>query len=111
MVEVAVFLAVIFLSVFALGAVVVKLYEWRQDVLYGPYLRPDDPSELHIDPRWTMRKSRASTPLEKLGRERSFLRAQYGSLLRLKHFAKLHEREPTASSPSKLAKLSDRFRH
>jgi hypothetical protein len=20
----------------------VKIYEWRQDVLYGPYLRPDD---------------------------------------------------------------------
>ena len=27
------------------GAAVVKLYEWRQDVLYGPYLKRDDPSE------------------------------------------------------------------
>ena len=40
MFEVALFFVVV-----AMGAVVVKLYEWRQDVLYGPYLRPDDPSE------------------------------------------------------------------
>jgi hypothetical protein len=24
--------------VFAIGAIVVKIYEWRQDVLYGPYI-------------------------------------------------------------------------
>jgi hypothetical protein len=24
--------------VFAIGVVVVKIYEWRQDVLYGPYI-------------------------------------------------------------------------
>ena len=27
--------------VIGLGALFVKLYEWRQDVLYGPYIRPD----------------------------------------------------------------------
>jgi hypothetical protein len=27
--------------VFAMGVVVVKLYEWRQDVLYGPYIGRD----------------------------------------------------------------------
>ena len=25
--------------VVAVGAVIVKAYEWRQDVLYGPYMR------------------------------------------------------------------------
>ena len=31
--------AILFLCfVVAMGAVVVKLYEWRQDVLYGPYV-------------------------------------------------------------------------
>ena len=29
-----------------LGATIVKVYEWRQDVLYGPYVRP-------ADRRWT----------------------------------------------------------
>lgn len=30
---------ILFLAfVFAMGVIVVKLYEWRQDVLYGPYL-------------------------------------------------------------------------
>jgi len=30
---------VIFVAVaVAMGAVIVKVYEWRQDVLYGPYL-------------------------------------------------------------------------
>jgi hypothetical protein len=24
------------------GAAVVKAYEWRHDVLYGPYIKPDD---------------------------------------------------------------------
>jgi hypothetical protein len=24
----------------AIGTAVVKVYEWRQDVLYGPYIRP-----------------------------------------------------------------------
>lgn len=32
---------ILFLAlVTALGAAVVKVYEWRQDVLYGPYNRP-----------------------------------------------------------------------
>jgi hypothetical protein len=26
----------------AVGATIVKIYEWRQDVLYGPYIRPID---------------------------------------------------------------------
>jgi hypothetical protein len=30
----------------AVGAAIVKVYEWRQDVLYGPYIRP-------TDRRWT----------------------------------------------------------
>jgi hypothetical protein len=30
----------------AVGAAIVKVYEWRQDVLYGPYIRP-------ADRRWT----------------------------------------------------------
>jgi hypothetical protein len=31
--------AIVFLVfVVAIGAVVVKVYEWRQDVLYGPYV-------------------------------------------------------------------------
>ena len=30
---------ILFLAfVFAMGVIVVKLYEWRQDVLYGPYV-------------------------------------------------------------------------
>jgi hypothetical protein len=24
------------------GAAIVKIYEWRHDVLYGPYIRPAD---------------------------------------------------------------------
>jgi hypothetical protein len=32
--ELALFVAI----VAAMGATVVKIYEWRQDVLYGPYL-------------------------------------------------------------------------
>jgi len=36
--ETAVFLVVIA----GVMCLVVKAYEWRQDVLYGPYLRPDD---------------------------------------------------------------------
>jgi hypothetical protein len=35
-------LAVLFAVVAAMGGAVVKAYEWRQDVLYGPYLRHDD---------------------------------------------------------------------
>jgi hypothetical protein len=35
-------LAVFFAVVAALGATIVKLYEWRQDVLHGPYLTRDD---------------------------------------------------------------------
>jgi hypothetical protein len=35
--------AILFLAfVTALGTGAVKLYEWRQDVLYGPYIRPTD---------------------------------------------------------------------
>jgi len=35
--------AVLFIGfVLATGAVVVKAYEWLQDVLYGPYLKPLD---------------------------------------------------------------------
>jgi len=35
--------AVLFIGfVLATGAVVVKAYEWYQDVLYGPYLKPLD---------------------------------------------------------------------
>ena len=34
---------ILFLAfVTALGAGIVKVYEWRQDVLYGPYIRPTD---------------------------------------------------------------------
>jgi hypothetical protein len=36
-IELALFVAV----VAAMGATVVKVYEWRQDVLYGPYLGRD----------------------------------------------------------------------
>ena len=43
MIDLAVFLT---LGI-VLGAAVVKLYEWRQDVLYGRYLKRDDPSEFH----------------------------------------------------------------
>jgi hypothetical protein len=38
LIEIAIFLAV----VIALGTATVKFYEWRQDVLYGPYIRPTD---------------------------------------------------------------------
>jgi hypothetical protein len=31
-------LAVLVAIVAAMGATIVKVYEWRQDVLYGPYL-------------------------------------------------------------------------
>jgi hypothetical protein len=34
---------VLFLSFVAItGAIVVKAYEWRQDVLYGPYISQND---------------------------------------------------------------------
>jgi len=36
-IELALFVAV----VAAMGATIVKVYEWRQDVLYGPYLPRD----------------------------------------------------------------------
>jgi hypothetical protein len=37
------FEASVFLMLVAgLMGLIVKAYEWRQDVLYGPYLRPDD---------------------------------------------------------------------
>jgi hypothetical protein len=29
---------VLLVFAFAIGVVVVKIYEWRQDVLYGPYI-------------------------------------------------------------------------
>ena len=35
--------AILFLIfVAAVGAAIVKIYEWRHDVLYGPYIRPAD---------------------------------------------------------------------
>jgi hypothetical protein len=30
----------------AVGAAIVKIYEWRQDVLYGPYLRSSDRNQI-----------------------------------------------------------------
>ena len=37
---------ILFLAfVVAVSAAVVKVYEWRQDVLYGPYLRQSDYSK------------------------------------------------------------------
>ena len=41
MIEVTIFFAV----VLALGSSVVKVYEWRRDVLIGPCLRRDDRSD------------------------------------------------------------------
>jgi hypothetical protein len=38
-IEVALFLS--FVAIIA-GAIVVKAYEWRQDVLYGPYIKQND---------------------------------------------------------------------
>jgi hypothetical protein len=35
-------LAVLFAIVAVIGLITVKIYEWRQDVLHGPYLRRDD---------------------------------------------------------------------
>jgi hypothetical protein len=40
-------LAVLFAVVAVLGATVIKFYEWRQDVLHGPYLSRDDRYEIH----------------------------------------------------------------
>jgi len=34
-------LALLVAVVAAMGATIVKVYEWRQDVLYGPYLGRD----------------------------------------------------------------------
>ena len=34
-----------FAFVVAVSAAIVKVYEWRQDVLYGPYLRQSDSSK------------------------------------------------------------------
>jgi hypothetical protein len=34
------------LSIAGVMCLVVKAYEWRQDVLYGPYIRPFDPREM-----------------------------------------------------------------
>jgi hypothetical protein len=42
MIEAIIFLA----SVVAIGAIVVKAFEWRQDVLYGPYIGRDDRQHL-----------------------------------------------------------------
>lgn len=41
-IEIAVFISL----VIVMGAGVAKLYEWRRDVLHGPYLKRDDPVEL-----------------------------------------------------------------
>jgi hypothetical protein len=35
-------LAVLFAIVAVIGVTFVKVYEWRQDALHGPYLRRDD---------------------------------------------------------------------
>ena len=65
-----------------------------------------------IDQCWTMRESRPPTPLEKLGRERNFLRAHYDNLLRLRQIVKFRERETAASSKSTVpAKPGDTFRN
>ncbi len=40
-------LAVLFAVVAVMGAAFVKVYEWRQDVLHGPYLKRDDRFEIH----------------------------------------------------------------
>ena len=42
-IEVTIFVAL----VLALGASVVKIYEWRRDVLFGPYFRRDNRSDIH----------------------------------------------------------------
>jgi hypothetical protein len=34
--------ALLFSFVAIVGAIIVKAYEWRQDVLYGPYIRRND---------------------------------------------------------------------
>ena len=35
--------SVLFITFVAIvGAAIVKAYEWRQDVLYGPYMKPID---------------------------------------------------------------------
>ena len=45
--------AILFLVfVAAVGAAIVKVYEWRQDVLYGPYIQPS-PYIQPTDRRWT----------------------------------------------------------
>jgi hypothetical protein len=42
-IEVTIFVAL----VLALGASVVKIYEWRRDVLFGPYLKRDSRFDTH----------------------------------------------------------------
>jgi hypothetical protein len=42
-IELAVFVAI----VAAMGGAIVKVYEWRQDVLYGPLVRRDDRFDVH----------------------------------------------------------------
>jgi hypothetical protein len=34
--------ALLFSFVAIVGVIIVKAYEWRQDVLYGPYIRRND---------------------------------------------------------------------
>jgi hypothetical protein len=38
LIEAIVFLALVVVA----GAIIVRVYEWRQDVLYGPYIRPPE---------------------------------------------------------------------
>ena len=45
LIEVALFFA--FVAI--VGTLIVKLYEWRQDVLYGPYIRQNDHHRLAAD--------------------------------------------------------------
>ena len=36
----------------AMGTIIVKAYEWRQDVLYGPYIFPASQVTIGNRPRW-----------------------------------------------------------
>ncbi len=41
-----IYFAVFSAIVVGVGWLVAKLYEWRQDVLYGPYVAPDRPAKI-----------------------------------------------------------------
>jgi hypothetical protein len=42
-IEAIVFLALVVVA----GAIIVRVYEWRQDVLYGPYIDPRSERNRH----------------------------------------------------------------